>query len=346
MLQEYGWNDSLAAAFATWSQKGCYPARVVSRRGRHYRLVAEPGEVDAWLPGRLARSPDTEPAVGDWVAVRPTSDREVIEGTLPRRSSVSRLAAGKATREQVVAANVDTLLVVMGLDEDFNLRRLERYLALAFESGAQPVVVLNKLDLDDDQEGHRAAAEAVAPGVAVYCTCALTGTGVNDLDPHLEPGCTVALIGSSGAGKSTLANWLMGSDVMETREVWERDGQGTHTTTHREMLRLPGGALLIDNPGLREVAAWSEGDGWRQAFADVEEYAVSCRFRDCTHVDEPGCAVRDAVTKGQLPAERLESWVALRAELAGVAQRRDEAARRRHRRVGSKALRRHKPRES
>jgi ribosome biogenesis GTPase len=234
-----------------------------------------------------------------------------------------RRAAGDETVQQVLAANVDTVFLVMGLDRDYNPRRVERALVLAWESGAEPVIVLNKTDLSDEVEARRAEVEAAAPGVPVVALSAKRSEGLADLGPWLRRGRTVALLGSSGVGKSTIVNRLLGEERQRTREVRESDQRGRHTTTHRELLALPGGGLLIDTPGLREIQLWATEGGLAAAFGDVETLAAGCRFRDCAHEAEPGCAVRAAVEEGTLPPERLASFHKLRAELRSLEIRED-----------------------
>jgi ribosome biogenesis GTPase len=231
----------------------------------------------------------------------------------------------------VLAANVDTVFLVMGLDGDFNLRRIERALVLAWESGAEPVVLLNKADVCDDVPGRRAEVEAVALGVPVLVVAAKPGEGLDTLAPWLVPGRTVALLGSSGVGKSTLVNRLLGREKQKTREVLEADDRGRHTTTHREIIVLPGGALLLDTPGLREIQLWSDGAGLEATFEDVQGLAAHCRFTDCGHGAEPGCAVRAAVEQGRLAAARLASFLKLQAELRAMEVREDPLKRREER---------------
>jgi len=331
-LTALGWDDAFAAAFEAVGAEELIPARVVAEhRGRLVLSTATADDVSAVLAGRLRHEARTRlelPAVGDWVATtRPAAAGDIasVHAVLPRRGAFVRKVAGDETAAQVIAANVDVAVVVTALPDDVNLRRLERYLALAWESGALPVVALTKADLSDGVAAHVRAAQQIAPGVDVVALSSLTGDGIDVLSRLLLRGRTAVLLGPSGAGKSTLVNRLLGVDRVRTGEVRE-DGKGRHTTTHRELLRLPGGALLIDTPGMRELQLWEADTGLAAAFADVEALAVACRFRDCAHDTEPGCAVRAAVEEARLPAERLEHWRQLQRELAWLARRQDELA--------------------
>ena len=339
-LAALGWDQSFAQAFgaataaptvastAAWS-----PARVVAEHRNRYVVAGAAGERPATLAGRLrhaSRGRDELPAVGDWVAVDRGSHVGVggvasIRLLLPRRSAFRRKVSGESTAAQVVAANVDVVLIVAALPADANARRIERYLALAWESGATPVVVLTKVDLSDDRDRAVAAMRASAPGVDVVALSALTGEGVSALDGYLHAGRTAVLLGSSGVGKSTLVNRLLGQERLRTNAVRE-DGKGRHTTTHRELVRLASGALLIDTPGMRELQLWDADAGLDTAFLDVESVARGCRFRDCRHQAEPGCAVRVAIAAGRLDGERVNHWHKLQRELAHLAMRQDELA--------------------
>ena len=322
-----GWRSDLDQAFAPYSGKGCRPARVAAEYQGLFRLYTERGEMLAKIAGKLRFSAGGRadlPAVGDWVAA---DDGAVIHAVLPRFSRFSRKVAGLVTEEQVVAANADTIFLVSGLDGDFNPRRLERYIMAAWESGANPVIVLNKADLCRDLAEKLVEAEAVAMGVPVHAVSCASGEGLEALAPYLGPGRTAALLGSSGVGKSSLVNRLVGRDVRLVNEVRADDNRGRHTTTSRELIRLPQGGLLLDTPGMRELQFWEAGEGLGEAFADLAALAAACRFRDCRHEDEPGCAVREAIAGGLLPPERLQSYHKLQKELAHIAAKQDQAAR-------------------
>jgi ribosome biogenesis GTPase len=349
-LTDIGWDDAFATAFAA-IRPGAHiePARVAIEFNYLYRVWTEDGEVEAAIAGRLkhrAASRSELPAVGDWVAVRRRSDldRGVIVGLLPRRSAFSRRVAGAVTDEQVVAANVDVVFIVMGLDADFNVRRLERYLLLARESGATPVVLLTKPDLSDTSGEKTAMTASIAGTTAVHVVNPKLNQGLEQLTAHLTPGRTGALLGSSGVGKTTIINRLIGEDLRATREVRAADSRGRHTTTHRELIVLPHGGLVIDTPGMRELQLWDVGEAVRETFDDIEALAVECHFTDCRHRDEPRCAVKAAITDGRLDASRVESYHKLQDELESLARQQDERARledKRRARILGKAVKKH-----
>jgi ribosome biogenesis GTPase / thiamine phosphate phosphatase len=341
-LQDLGWDASWQDAFEPYEGQQLIPARVAVRHHGPCELFTEQGSIGGLPAGGLA---DAElPAVGDWVAARPLPGerKAVIEAVLPRRSTFTRKEAWRRTAEQVVAANVDTVFLVAALGLDLNPRRLERYLVAAWESGAQPAVVLTKADLEPEHAAAVLDVEAVAIGVPVHVISAVSGEGLDELDPYLGRGKTVALLGSSGVGKSTLVNRLAGREVLVTREL-RADGRGRHTTTHRELVVLPGGGLFLDTPGMRELQLWADEEALEGIFEDVTELAAGCRFNDCAHDREPGCAVKAALAEGSLPVERWESYLKLQRELRFLAIRRDKALQaeeRRRRRSFSRELRR------
>jgi ribosome biogenesis GTPase len=323
-LEALGWDAAWQSAFEQLQEDNLIAARVAAHHRGSYVLWSDDGERRARAAGRLFYEQDVGgavPAVGDWVAVAPTG---LITSLLPRRSAFVRKRAGLGSAEQVLAANVDAAFLLAGLDDDFSLRRLERYITTAWESGSDPVVVLTKTDLCTDVADAVLAVESVAIAVPVHPVSNVTGDGLDALAAHLSPGRTVVLLGSSGVGKSTLLNRLAGTELMPTAEL-AADGTGRHTTTHRELVRLPNGALVIDTPGLRELQFW-EGD-LTAAFEDIEALAAECRFRDCAHAREPGCAVLAAVDNGRLELDRLRSWRKFQRELESIAARSDRRLR-------------------
>jgi ribosome biogenesis GTPase len=323
-LEDFGWDAAAASAFDELQDDNLFPARVAAQHRGEYVLFGEEGELRAKAAGRLLYDREVGgelPAVGDWVGVRRPA---TIAAILPRRSAFIRKTAGQTSVEQVLASNVDTAFLLAGLDDDFSLRRLERYLTTAWESGADPVIVLTKADLATDLDAAVMQVESVAIAVAVLPISNLTGYGVEALDAYLDRGRTIVLLGSSGVGKSTLLNRLAGEELMKTRAL-ASDGTGKHTTTHRELVLLPDGGMVIDTPGLRELQFW-EGD-IGAAFEDIEALAANCRFRDCAHTREPGCAVLGAVDDGTLELDRLRSWRKLQRELESIAARTDRRLR-------------------
>ncbi len=332
VLSDLGWNDRLADAFAPHAAIGLVAARVSLEHTHIYRVLAESGEWLARVSGRLRHDAGTRaefPAVGDWVGVdSPGEDGMArIRVVLPRASRFSRRAAGDRTEEQVVAANIDVVFLVAGLDGDFNPRRIERYLLVASDSGATPVVVLNKADLVTDPGHFVADVQALSPGVAVHAVSCNDTSSLEVLRGHLGRGRTGALLGSSGVGKSTIVNRLVGFDLLATRDVRIADSRGRHTSTSRQLVILPGQGILIDTPGMRELQLWETGDAAAATFADLAKLAAGCRFRDCAHESEPGCAVVLAVGRGALPGFRLDSYRKLRLEQQHQQRQQDQRAR-------------------
>jgi ribosome biogenesis GTPase len=324
-----GWNDFFQEQIAG-DAPAPHVARIIEEQRGAYRVA---GDFDGWaeISGKFrhdAHAAADFPAVGDWVCLTPTgaAERAVITRRLERLSTISRKAAGRAVAEQVLAANVDTIFLVTALADDLNPRRLERYLTVVRDAGAVPVVVLNKTDLSVDPETQAADLRARLPFVDILAISAKRGEGLSALDPYLSPARTVALIGSSGVGKSTLVNRLLGRDLLKTAETSEVDGKGRHTTTARNLVELPGGALLIDTPGMRELQPWVDEAAVTETFEDIAELAGGCRFGDCAHETEPGCAVLAAVEKGELAAERLDHFRHLGREVAFEERKRDKSA--------------------
>jgi ribosome biogenesis GTPase len=330
-LQDLGWDAFFADAFAPHEANGLIPARVAARHHGPCELLTAHGRLGGVPAGKLAD--DELPVVGDWVAVRALDGerKAVIEAVLPRRTAFTRKEAWRRAVEQVVAANVDTMLLTTAFGADLNPRRIERYLTATWDSGADPVLVVNKLDEAADAPEQLARVEEVALGVPVLATSAVTGEGLEALDPYLGRGCTVAVVGSSGVGKTTLVNRLLGGGRLATSAT-SAGGRGRHTTTRRDLLPLPGGGLLLDTPGMRELQLWAGEEALDTTFPEVAALAGTCRFGDCAHTGEPGCAVRAALVNGSLPAERYDAWRKLQRELRALEVRRDARLRSEHKR--------------
>ena len=327
LIEKYGWNDK-------WQEKmpnKGIAGRVLLEHKNLYRVITNEGEWLSSLSGKFKFDHDREafPAVGDWVVVEqmPGEEKGIIQEVLPRTSQFARKVAGMTTEIQLVAVNVDYVFLVMSLNHDFNVRRLERYLLAAWDSGATPVVVLTKKDSCDDLPYYLREVQSIAIGVDVFAVSSLTGEGIEDLANLLAANKTGALLGSSGVGKSSLINALSGKEVMAVSEIREDDSKGRHTTTHRELSVLPSGGLLIDTPGMREFQLWDSSDGISASFTDIEELALACRFTDCRHQKEPGCAIQQAISTGALKEDRYKSYVKLLKELAHVERKNDLAAR-------------------
>lgn len=327
-LIDLGWNQEFDDKLSQINLKKDFKAaRVAVEYKGMYKLYTERGEVLAEITGKM-RYNNQFPAVGDWVIIdlHDSQDRAIIHDILPRKSKFSRKAAGAETREQIVAANIDTVFIVTSLNQDFNLRRLERYLTIAWNSGAKPVIVLSKADLFDKPEVKKAEVETIAFGVPIHIISSLTGEGLNELKNYLNRGKTTALLGSSGVGKSTIINKLLDQEKMEVNEIRFNDGRGKHTTSHRELIVLETGGIVIDTPGMREIQLWDDSEGINESFDDLKAIAKDCKFNDCQHNSEPGCAIKEAIKNGELAEEKLESYRKLKRELLYVERKRKYGA--------------------
>ena len=348
-LHVLGWNPYFQSQWDLRERHGLIPARVVEEQREAYRIETEAGEMAAEVVGHLRHSAldrSAFPAVGDWVAVRavPAENKALIHDVLPRRTKLSRKAAGERTAEQILVTNVDVAFVVTSFNADLNRRRIERYLGAIWEGGAQPVVVLNKADLCPDPQDVAAELAATLPGVSVHVLTALEGEGLDELAPYIGTGSTVVLLGSSGVGKSTIINGLLGSQVQNTREIRSSDDRGRHATTYRRLFVMPSGGVLIDTPGMREFQVWEAHSGLGDAFEDISVLARDCRFRDCRHETEPGCAVRAAIDDGSLDPSRVANYEKLQRELDYLDRRRDVAAQQEQKKLWrrrNKALKQH-----
>ncbi len=344
-LDDLGWAPFFAEQLTEDELAAWTPARVTSATREHYQLTSGLHSWRTRLPGRIrhaAQSAADLPVVGDWVLASPSDEAATIHRVLDRRSWISRGSAGRAAKAQMIAANVDTALVMTSCNRDLNPRRIERYLALVWEGGATPIVVLTKSDLCADADAWRAQLASTAPGVPVFVVSARRGDGLEAIDNLIRSSGTTVLLGSSGVGKSTLLNALIGENRQKVLPIRETDSRGRHATTSRELCCLRGGGILIDTPGMRELQLWDAAEGLEQTFADVEWLASTCRFRDCSHLSEPGCAVLASVEDGSLSSARLESYHRLRREDEFIRARDDEQARQtrtRHAKKISKALR-------
>ncbi|MCE1196218.1 ribosome small subunit-dependent GTPase A [bacterium] len=343
LLESFGWNMVLEQASRAYRERGLVPARVAEANRDSWSLIVAEGEDaaerQAQLSGRFLHGIEKaseRPVTGDWVMASTeaagggAAKRYTIQALLPRINAFSRKAKGDVAydkvEEQVLVANIDTAIIVTAAGKDWNPRRIERYVALVRSSGAAPVLAITKADLEEDVEGLVERTRRVAPGMPVFAVSALEGRGLEKFSEYLLPGATAVLIGSSGAGKSTLLNWLAGRTLRRVHEVRADDHRGRHTTSDRSLFRLPSGALLIDTPGLRELQLWTTEDEVDGTFPEIEECAGRCRFRDCGHSGEPGCAVSEAVEAGLIAPERLEAWRKLRRELDFLERRKNPAA--------------------
>lgn len=326
-LQNFGWNDFFAKHFASLNDAELIPARVIGQEKDLCRVQLSLKIVwPATIAGKLRFEGGLLPAVGDWVACRVSGDRAVIHHVLPRKSSIERKSAGTNIDVQVIATNVDHLLIATSVNEDLNARRLERYLTLGWDSGAVPVIVLTKMDLAEDRGALQQNVESDFPGVAVLAVSNEDPDSLQQFTHYLSQGNTCAVVGSSGVGKSTLINNLIGAEVLKTQSIRENDGRGRHTTTARYLFKSFFGGLIIDTPGMREIQMAGQEEGFEKSFADIEELCLSCRFGDCAHDSEPGCAVKTALASGGLPQERWENYQKLLAEIRYFQRKTDKAA--------------------
>jgi ribosome biogenesis GTPase / thiamine phosphate phosphatase len=325
-LFDLGWGPFFEDLFVPYRDQGLSPMRITRENRRKYLAFGELGEYSCEISGRFRFETDKKgefPTVGDWVAVStlPDKGKAIIQALLPRKTAFSRKVAGQKTEEQIVAANIDVVFIVCGLDLNFNLRRIERYLTVAWESGALPVILLNKADLCPDADLRKGEVESIALGAEVHSLSASKKTGLEALFPYIQVGKTVAFLGSSGVGKSTIINALLGAERLRVNSVSELGSRGRHTTTFRELLFLPNGGMVIDTPGMRELQVWGDEEGLKRVFDDIESLASQCRFWNCRHENEPGCAVQEAIIHGSLEPKRLESFWKLKKELAYLADR-------------------------
>lgn len=332
-LNQYGWNNFFEKAFKSNYNENFLPGRVVVEYGKTYKVITEFGEVQAEVSGKFKKQITLSgllPAVGDWVILDGIDgdSKALIETVLPRKTKFSRKAAGKETIEQVVAANFDTIFIFNSLNNNFNLRRIERYLVVAYESGATPVVILSKADLCDDVLDKVNEVKWIAPGVDVHAISSKTGYGLEELGKYFKEGSTVALLGSSGVGKSTLINTLANKEILKVQEVREDDDRGRHTTTHRELVFLPNGSIVVDTPGMRELGLWQSSEGMSEVFSDIEELASKCKFSNCRHLREPGCAVKEAIINGNLDQKRFDNYIKLQKEARFVEAKQNQRLRR------------------
>lgn len=342
-LIQLGWNAVMQEKFAEFEDQGFIIGRVATEHSQIYRVYTEQRELLAELSGKMRFNASERadlPAVGDWVAIKEHGDKALIHAILPRKSKFSRKVAGTVIEEQIVAANVDYVFIVISLNNDFNLRRMQRYLLLAGESGVTPVIVLSKADLCNNAADRTAEVRTIAVGAPIHVISSISNEGLEELAPYLKQGMTVAVLGSSGVGKSTLINCLMGKAVQKVNEIRQGDDRGKHTTTHRELLVLPNGGLLIDTPGMRELQLWGTEEGLSAAFKDIELVAAQCFYNDCKHIKEPGCAVKAAMYNGTLDSDRIQDYKSMGNELAHLSLKAQKTVKIIETEKGKKGLRR------
>jgi ribosome biogenesis GTPase len=328
-LKELGWNKYFNDSFNVAKSKNLFPARVATAQRGIYSILSESGEHRAEISGKTrfnAASINDFPVVGDWVIARlsPEGNLAIIEGILPRINKFSRKSPGSITEEQVLAANIDIIFLVNGLDSDYNLRRIERYLILLGKSNIKSVILLNKSDVCPNIQERMEEVKSISLEYPIHTLSAINNTGLEFLNDYIKKGITVAFLGSSGAGKSTIINCLLGEERLKVGAVRESDGKGKHTTTHRELLLLPQGGIVIDNPGLRELQMWANEENLDNAFDDIKSIADNCRFRDCKHADEPGCAVRAKIEDGTLDHKHFQNYIKIKKELMYLATRKEK----------------------
>lgn len=341
---DLGWNNFFNQQYEQIKSEEMIPARISKEHKNIYHIFSELGEMSAELSGKYrhqVKARSDLPCVGDWVVVapRPQEGTATIHYLLERKGCFTRKAAGDLTEEQVLAANIDIAFLVSALDNDFNLRRIERYITTVWDSGASPVIILNKIDLCDDLQDYIDRVEEVAFGIPICPISAIENAGIEKLQQYLKPKITAAFLGSSGVGKSTIINKLYGSDIFKTSAVREDDSRGRHTTSHREMIMLPEKGILIDTPGMRSVQLWSDSETLKNSFSDIEEITTRCKFNDCNHTSEPGCAVNQALEDGSLDQKRYNSYVKQQKELISLAIRKNQKESRKEARVWGKKIR-------